>query len=322
MSKLQRILIIALVAQLALIAFVFWPRPAASAGEPLLGALTTGDVTAITITDDQGVSTRLVKQGESWVAASAADYPADAAKITPVIDQLVAIKAGKAVATTAASHAQLQVADNAFQRKIELTKVDGSTQTIYVGSQAGGQSAYTRLGGANEVYLSNGLSAREVAADVLSWINPVYLSVNARDVTGLTLKNPNGEFALTQDAQGQWQLFGLETGETLDTNKAASLVSAASSFRMTQPLGKTEDSAWGLQQPTAIAALQVKSGEAIQTITLTIGAQDASDNSYVVKSSESEYYVRVADYAVEELVSRDRAGFLTATPTPAAVATP
>ncbi len=36
--------------------------------------------------------------------------------------------------------------------------------------------------------------------------------------------------------------------------------------------------------------MQVKSGDQAKTITLTVGAKDATDNSYVVKSSESEYY--------------------------------
>lgn len=323
MNKWQRILIIALVAQLALMAFVFWPRPAASSGgEPLLGGLETGNVTAMTITDDKGVKTELVKQGEAWVAASAAGYPADAAKITPVLDKLLAIKAGKPVATTPASHAQLEVADDKFLRKIDLVAAGAAAQTVYLGSQAGGQSVHARLGGKNEVYVASGLDTLEANADVLSWIDPVYLSVNSADITGLTLTNQNGEFAMTKDAQGQWQLAGLEAGETLDANKAASLVTAAAAVRMTKPLGKTEDPAWGLQQPSAAVTLQYKSGDQAKTTTLTIGSQDPADKSYAAKSSDSEYFVRVADFAVEPLVTRDRAGFLAATPTPAATLAP
>jgi Domain of unknown function (DUF4340) len=322
MNNFQRILAGLLVAQLAIIAFVFWPRPAASSGgEPLLGALKASDITGMTITDDKGVSTKLVKQGQSWVAPDAANYPADATKITPVLDKLVAIKMGRAVATTAASHAQLQVADNKFMRKIDLTKADGSAQTVYLGSAAG-QSVHARLGGKNEVYLANGLATYEANADLLSWINPVYLSLNANDVTGLTLKNKNGEFALTKDPQGQWQLAGLSSEETLDANKVSSLVTAATSVRMTKPLGKTEDPAWGLKAPLAVVTMQVKSGDQTKPVILTVGAQDTTDQSYVVKSSESEYYVRAPDYSAQEFVSRDKAAFLTATPTPAVTTAP
>ncbi len=36
---------------------------------------------------------------------------------------------------------------------------------------------------------------------------------------------------------------GLATGETLDANKATTLVNSVTSLRMTEPLGKTEDAA-------------------------------------------------------------------------------
>jgi hypothetical protein len=91
---------------------------------------------------------------------------------------------------------------------------------------------------------------------------------------------------------------------------------------MTKPLGQTEDPAWGLKAPAAVVTMQVKSGDQAKTVNLTVGAQDATDKSYVVKSSESPYYVRVAEATVQELVSQDKAGFLTATPTPAASAAP
>ncbi len=78
--------------------------------------------------------------------------------------------------------------------------------------------------------------------------------------------------------------------------------------------------AWGLKQPTAVVTMQVKSGDQAKPVTLTIGAQDPADKSYPVKSSESEYYVRVPETAVQQLVAQDRAAFLLAPPTPAAPA--
>ena len=323
MNKLQRILIVILGLQLALGVFVFWPRPvASSAGQALLGEVKVEDITGLAITDEQGASTRLVKSGEGWNAPDAGGYPADASKITPVLDKLVAIKSGKLIARTPASQAQLQVADGKFVRKVELAQAGGAAHTIYLGSSGGSQAVHVRLGGKDEVYLASGLATWEIDANLLSWIDPIYLTVPAADITSFTLKNQQGEFNLTKDAQGAWQLAGLESGETLDANKATTLVNSVTSLRMTKPLGKTEDAAWGLAQPSATVTLQVKSGDQTKTITLTVGAKDATDNSYVVKSSESEYYARVAEFSMQELVGRDRAGFLVATPTPAPAATP
>lgn len=322
MNKWQRILIGLLVAQLALAVFVFWPRPvASSSGQPLLAGLTADQITSLAITDEQGNTTRLAKQGDSWIAPDAGAYPADASKITPILEKLLAIKTGRLIAQTPQSHTQLQVADDKFVRKIDLTKADGTTQTLYLGSASGGQSAHARLAGQDNVYLAT-LASWEVDSSLLNWINPVYLSFTATDLTGFTLKNANGEFALTQDASGNWQLAGLNAGEMLDQSKVTTLVSNLSSLRLTKPLGKTEDAAWGLASPAATVTLQLKDGDKTKTVVLTLGAQDATDQSYAAKSSESEYYVRVAGVSVQDLVQLDRAGFLPATPTPEVTSAP
>jgi hypothetical protein len=315
-TRLQQILGGILVLQLALAAFVLWPRPVASGGgEPLLAGVKVGDITALTITGDTGQTVKLAKQGEAWVAPDAGDYPADAAKVSPVLDKLVAIKTGRLVAQTKTSHAQLQVADDKFARKVEVTTGSG-TQTLYLGSSAGGSTIHVRLAGQNNVYLANGLSSWEVAVDLLSWVNPVYFEATAADVTGFTLKNRNGEFAFTKDASGNWTLPGLAAGEAVNANNVVTLVSSATSVRMTKPLGKMEDAAYGMAQPAAVVTLKYKSGDQEKTTTLTIGGQDPADKGYYVKSSDSPYYVKVAEYSVQTLVERDRATFLGATPTP------
>ncbi len=59
-----------------------------------------------------------------------------------------------------------------------------------------------------------------------------------------------------------------------------------------------------------------RSAEAVETYTLRVGAKDDEDNSYVVSSSESPYYVRVSNYTVKDFVERTRDDFLEQPPTP------
>ncbi len=319
MNKLQRILIGVLAAQLVLAVIVFWPRPAASgAGGALLG-IKTEDVTGLTISDDQGKTVVLAKAGDGWTAASAANYPADATKITPALDKLVAVTAGQPVAQTAASHAQLQVADNKFVRKIELQTAAGA-QTLYLGSASGSRAVHARLSGQDAVHLARNVATWELTADVLSWINPVYFTVLSADVTGFTVKNAAGEVAFTKDAAGAWTLQGLAADETVNAGAITALLSQATNVRLTAPLGTAADPAYGLAQPAATVTLTAKTGDQTKTYTLAVGAKNAADSSYVVKSSESPYYVRVAGFGVKDLVEKARDGFLQQ-PTPAA-ATP
>jgi hypothetical protein len=49
---------------------------------------------------------------------------------------------------------------------------------------------------------------------------------------------------------------------------------------------------------------------------LRVGAQDPEDSSYVFKSSESEYHVRVGELTVKDFVEKARADFLELPPTP------
>jgi hypothetical protein len=321
-TRTQQILIGLLIAQLVLAAALLWPRPATSSGgEPLLG-LKTSDITGLTITDDQGKTVKLAKQGDQWVAADAGAYPADASKVTPVLDKLAAIKTGRLVAQTAQSLSQLQVADDKFVRKVELQGPKGS-QTLYLGSSAGGSTTHVRLAGQNNVYLAGNLGTWEVESDITAWIDPVYVKLTPADVQGLTIQNGNGEFVFTKDSQGQWTMEGLGQSEAFNPNNVTSTLEQLSSLRMARPLGKTEDPSYGLAQPLAVVTLLVKSGDQTKPVTLTVGSQDSADKSYVVKSSDSEYYVRVPEYTLTALLERKREAFLQQTPTPApAAATP
>ena len=90
----------------------------------------------------------------------------------------------------------------------------------------------------------------------------------------------------------------------------------AASTTMKKPLGKKEQDAYGMDQPNAVVTLET----ADRTVTLTVGAKDADDASYVVKSSESDYYVHVAATSVTALVENGRDAFVKQ-PTPEAEST-
>jgi len=323
MSKLQRILVGVLAVQLVIVAFVFWPRSNASgATKPLLSEIKADDITSLTIHDNQGATVKLTKQGAagqtSWVLADAGDFPADTAKITPVLTKLAELKSDRPVAQTQASFKRLQVADDTFQRRLDIETSGGANRTLFVGSSGGGQSAYVRVGDQNDVYLVTGFAAWDFNATPASWIDTAYMKVAAADVLGLTLSNANGQFSFSKDDKGAWTMNGLTAPNQLDANQITALVNEVTSLQMTQPLGKTEDTSYGLAQPLALVTLKAKSADAEKTITLSIGAKDATDNTYVVKSSESPYYVRVAESGVKDLVEKKQEGFLQPTPTPAA----
>jgi hypothetical protein len=317
MNRTQQILVGVLVVQIVLAVALFWPRsaPTSAGGAPLLG-LKAEDITSLTLRDSQGDNVKLAKSGAQWVLPAAGDYPADATKIVQAIAELVEMKADRLVVETPAAHKRLQVADDSFARRIDVETSSG-TKTVYLGTSGGVGSTYVRLEGQNQVYLVSGLDDWQLAADAQSWTNPVYFTVPQSDVVGMTLSNANGRFAFAKGSDGKWGLEGMTPGETVNPESVQGLLSTASYVTLAQPLGKTEDPAFGLSQPSAIVTLVTKAESGEKTYTLTVGSRDSNDKTYVIKSSESPYFVRVTETAVKDLVEKKREGFLALLPTAA-----
>jgi len=298
--------------QIVLSVVVFWPKSAATAAsEPLFPDLLADDIVALTVTDTDDNSIQIKKVGEVWVLPDADDYLAQADKITPLLDKIVGLTTGRLVTRTDASHKRLQVAPDDFVRRIDFETADGTKRTLYLGSSPQYGATHFRVDGQSETYLTSELSTWETKADATFWVDTGYLSVPQDDVTKMTLENTNGTFTFTKDDEGKWTMAGLAADETLDETKVTDLVRRAASVNMTSPLGKEEKASYGMDEPNAVVTLETED----KTVILSVGAKD-SDNSYVVTSSESPYYVRVSVYSVKDLVEKTRDDFLQAPPTP------
>ena len=307
-----------LVLQIVLSVVVFWPKPSASAErEPLFPDVEAGDIVALTITDADGNVVSVRQVGGDWVLPEADDYPASADKITPVREKIVGLETGRLVTRTDASHKRLQVASGDFSRRIDFETADGKEHTVYLGSSPSYGAVHFRVDGQSEVYLTNDINTYETSADVASWIEPAYPTAVAEDVTTMTLVNENGTFTFTKGGvdeavEGNWTMEGLAADETLNETQVDALLRRATSVTIARPLGKEEKPSYRMDEPNAVVTL----GAGDQTVTLRVGAKDAADNTYVVSSSQSPYYVRVAEFNVMDLLEKTRDDFLQLEPTP------
>jgi hypothetical protein len=313
MKRHHQILAGILAIQTVLSIIVFWPRSAATGeGTPVFADLKTDDILALSITDGEGSSIALRQVDESWVLPDADDYPADADKITQLLDKIVSITTGRLVTRTAASHKRLQVSPDDFARRLEFQTVDGAKHTLYLGSSPRYGATHFRVDGQDETYLTDAISIYEAEADAGPWIDPAYVSIPDADITRVTLKNANGSFTFTKDEEGNWTMAGLAPSETLNETEVTNTIRKAAALNILTPLGKEELSEYGVDEPTAEVTLDT----ADTTIIVRIGAQDSEDNSYVIISSESEYYVRVSELSVKDLIETTREDFLEGPPTP------
>jgi len=318
MNRGNQILVGILVVQIALAAIVFWPRQASgAAGEPLFAGLEVDQIARVTLHEAAGEQVQLTKKDGAWVLADAGDYPVNGEDVSALLDKLVGLTSGRLVAETADSHQRLQVADENYAYEVVLKLEDGSLRRLYLGTSPSFGAIHVRVAGQDPVYLASDLSSTDVGARVSDWIDASYFSVPQDEIVGLTLENQNGTFEF-QKAGEEWTMAGLAEDETLDTASVTSLVSRAASVRMLRPLGTEPMLSYGMDAPSAVLVLQARSPEGTATTyMLHVGAKDGSDNSYVLKSSDSPYYVRVAEFTAQDWVEKDREGFLELPPTPA-----
>ena len=105
----------------------------------------------------------------------------------------------------------------------------------------------------------------------------------------------------------------------MNPTSVTTLVSRAASLRMLRPLGTEPQPSYGMESPGAVLVLQARSPEGTATTYMLHVGGRGKDGSYVVKSSDSPYYVLVAEYTAKDWVEKDREGFLELPPTPAPV---
>jgi hypothetical protein len=323
MNRRNQILIGILVLQLLVAAVVFWPRTSASseAGQSLFPGVEADRIVGLTITSADGKSIQLAKRADGWVLPEAGDYPAQEGKVPSLLTKIVGLKADRLVAQTGSSQKRLKVAFEAFERRIEFELADGTRHRLYLGTSPSFRAINVRADDQAQVYLTSDLTSQDAGTEVTDWVNPDYLSIPADQIVAVTLENTNGRLEFEKDGD-TWTMKGLAAGETLNEGAVKTLVSRLAPMTLLEPLGQEEKEAYGLQKPGAVVTIRTHSDDTgDKTYTLSVGAKDATDNSYVVKSSESAYYVRVSEFSVKDMVEKGRVDFLQLPPTPAPGAT-
>lgn len=159
-------------------------------------------------------------------------------------------------------------------------------------------------------FLTGEVTPFEANAQATSWVDTLYFTVPQTVTTRITLANANGTFEFEQVDEETWQMADLAEDETLNQTSVKTLLNQVTSIRLNTPLGKTAEESYGLDDPQATVTI-----EADETYTLEIGASDPEDNTYVLKASNSPYYVRIAQFTGDNLVNKTQEDFLEAPPT-------
>ena len=294
-----------LILQVVVLVVVFWPRSSDADGGKLFPGLEAVNVTAVTISDSDGRSIRLARTPFGCVLPEADDYPCEENRLPDFLTRVEDITKTSLVAETKASHARLKVAEDEFERLIDLDTAEGERYRLYLGTSPRTGSGHVRADGQDRVYLAPSLSAAVSPVEASFWVDPGYIKINPNDVVSFTQDNPQGEFRLERNDEQGWVIAGADDDIALDQEKVTSLVGKLATLQLLRPLGKEELETYRLGVPVSKVSIgtQAGSGSAEETV-LRIGAKFEDEAAFVVKSSKSPYYVLVAEAVVADFIEQ------------------
>ena len=199
LTQFHKILIAALGVQLVLAVIVLTrgDDSAALKEHPILAGFDAAKVTQLKVfakppaTDaakpDAGKPVELARHDKDWVLASGFDFPVESKKVDDVLSPIAKLSAAAPIATQAARHKQLHVADDDFERKLVIS-AGGKDVTLFVGGSAGARRTAVRLGGDDRVYAVTGLNAFSIGAEPRLWIDTAYVKIPRDEIAKLVVQ--------------------------------------------------------------------------------------------------------------------------------------
>lgn len=258
MNNWNKALAAILVVQVILAVIVLRPSGEEEAeGGLLLSGFDTTAIEEITITNDQDDTIRLVKNAAgNWVLPDADDFPVDNFTAEGLLQKIANLETDRLITRSETSHRRLKVSPDEFLRKIDL-KGDGIEHTLYLGTTGGGNATHARLDDQEQVYLVSNLSVQDATTVYSSWIDELYFSATADQITSLKLQNANGEFEFVKEGE-EWTLVGKSAEEIFNTSAFETMLNQAVALRMFKPLGKEDKEEYGLDEPQATLIITVR----------------------------------------------------------------
>ena len=304
----QRNLAILLVLQLLLVAITWWPSSPAASRRAVFDverdAIEQVEIALRPKSDRPEEAVVLVRDADAWKVQSAAAYPAAPAKVEALLDALLALEAGAAIAGHPSSHAPLNVGDETYGRRIAVT-AGGEVFEWLVGA-ATNRSVNMRRVGQDDVYRADGASEWSFGELSANYFEKDYVDGDPASFAAVALRNANGDLRFEQ-ADGVWNLVGLAEDETADSDSIAAFLDSVARVTMTEPVSSEWLPAHGLEDGARIDWTIAAEDQSIGG-GYAVGA--AIEGDRFVKQEGNAFVVRARESAVQPLLEARRSQFL------------
>ena len=294
MTRTQWTLAVLLVVQLILILFVRAPFSGATRGAethsllPGLEAVTAARVELV----GGDATLALLRDGDGWTLEGSG-FPADGGAVDGLLDNLRSLTVRRPVASTSRYHDSFKVAENENEGRVRVWD-DPSGEPgvdLILGTSPNYQITHVRRADEDRVYEVRGLGVYDVRAEPGSWIDKTLVEVAADRLLSLELTNAEGSFRLDKGENG-WTVAAPAGDLQLDQDKVDTLVRAATSLRLAEPVGPVDPEVHGFDEPSATLVLRYSAGTAedeaapVEEITVSVGRKldDPETQRYVTRS--------------------------------------
>jgi len=281
-------------------------KPAKPVGGAATGA---ADATAGSAVPDVARVEILKKDGK-WILPGQFDAPADAQRVSALLERLGALKRGLPVATSDASLRRFKVTDSDFERRVELKAGGSILDTLYVGTSTGLRKSDARTGADHAIYAVD-LPAYELPTDPGSWLSADLLRDDAEGLAELDVgASPTDRVQLRKqkDAGGQstaWTDPALSGNVHVDNAHAQALVTQLSQLHVDKILGVEARPEWQQDRPALVLELKDDKSRSVDWSL----SKPLSGDYYVLKSSAHPWFFSVSasqGKAVIDAAGRDQ----------------
>lgn len=281
MNRTQVTLAGLLLVQLVVILLVRSPfaGPAGATGpHPLLVGLGEGVVPARVALEGEERSITLTRGETGWAIDELQGFPADAQKVSNLLDDLRELSVRRPLVTSPRYHDSFEVSDEDNEGRVKIwSEKDDVVADLILGSSPGYRLLHVRLGGEDAVYETRGLSSYDLRADSAGWIAKHLVDSEGREIVRFSLKNEHGSFELSRVEDG-WQVVAPAAlaGRALDPDAVDAMVSGADSLVLADGVGPVDEEAHGFGKAATVVRLEFSNGEQGETgaeVTLRLGAQ-------------------------------------------------
>ncbi|MEO0398069.1 MAG: DUF4340 domain-containing protein [Pseudomonadota bacterium] len=285
-----------------------------SASEPLI-AFSSDAVTAMSIVDNDEETVRLSRKGEQWTLTDFGDFPADSDKAESLLRRLSNFKRAAPVSDRRVSASRYGVADDAFERRIDI-ETEAGAKTLYLGESPSFKYIYARNGADDAVHTVL-FSAFDAPTEASAWVNREAFHVAAEDLQEIRIKT----ITLTQQ-DGAFVLADLAAGEMVDAEAVNDIAEAARTLSFDEIANEAPAE---VDFTTPDLTLSLKRGEGGASVyRLAAEPVDGAEpvSAYWLQADNFDPVFRVAKYQISSLIDADRDALVSAAMSPPASVVP